>query len=239
MASRFLLAAAMSLALVGCRDSQGQCIETAHVLGPLSSISPGGISGQELLLRTGGTHRLRLHEDPGASRNDVITTRVNSESGTTLQILPSGADYQLIQSRVDECVGVNCNSVGLACLDRLELPVQVFLKSEDGVFNEHWFGMLTAGAPSDPELSGNLLRQVSKGVAWVNIDLAPKEFGGSFEVLEVTAPDGYQLQEHRMTLLLRFEGGRLADGKLLSELSFESQSDVLKLRETDVWLKDL
>lgn len=239
MALRSTLAAALCISLVGCSDSSRQCVEQVKELGALSATSPGGVSGQELLARAGQVHSIQFREELGASRNDVKTSSLGLKNLGSLQVLPTGASYQIVLSSLENCTGGSCSQhqEGLICLDRLELPVQVLLQSKDGLFQEQWYGMLTAGAPSDPELIGEAaLRQVSQRTAQIRIKLDPTSFSGAFQVAEVGAPEGYRVAEHSMSLQLRFDAGALVEGKIVSELLVESDRKSLELRETDVWI---
>lgn len=222
---------------LGCSDPSDQCIETVTALGALTAKSPGGVEGTAFLARAGSAHKVRLSEDPAASRDDVKTSGVRPGATADLSIVPAGGDYQIVQSRVQECFGRACNPVGLVCLDRLELPVLVSLKSEDGVFNEDWNGLLTATAPSDPELKGQVVRAGIEHSAWLQITLDKNNFKGAFRVLKVQAPENYTLEEHSMQLVLRFDSGRFVEGKIVSILDFHSEKKRLQLRETDLWIR--
>lgn len=239
MALRCKIAATFCLFLLGCSGSSRQCVEETRQLGALTATSPGGVSGQELLARAGQMHMIELREELSSSRNDVKTSALGVKKSGTLRILPTGASYQIVLSSLDNCLGGSCGEQqeGLVCLDRLELPVQVMLESDDGMFQEQWYGMLTAGAPSDPELVGEgALRQVSQRTAQLRIKVDPQAFAGSFRVIQADAPAGYRVLEHSMSLQLRFDAGALVEGKLVSDLTVESDRKSLELRETDVWI---
>lgn len=239
MSLRTTAAAACSLFLLGCGNAPRPCVEQVRELGALTATSPGGISGQELLARAGQSHAITLREELSSSRNDVKTSALAVQTRGSLEILPTGASYQIVLSSLEDCSGGSCSEhqEGLVCLDRLELPVSVSLKTEDGSFQEQWYGMLSAGAPSDPELVGaGALRQVSERTATLRIKIDPETFVGSFRVMQTDAPDGYRVIEHDMSLQLRFDAGVLVEGKIVSDLLVESNQKSLGLRETDVWI---
>lgn len=233
------MAAAACVILLGCGDSSRRCTERVRELGALTATSPGGVRGAELLARAGQVHSVALREELSSSRNDVKTSVLGNNSLGTLEVLPSGASYQIVLSSLEDCQGGTCSQQqeGSLCLDRLELPVQVQLKSEDGAFQERWYGMLSAAAPSDPELVGEAaFRQVRQQNAQLRIELDPEAFVGAFRVHEVSAPYGYRVVEHSMSLHLRFDAGVLEEGKIVSDLLVESDSKSLELRETEVWI---
>lgn len=228
----FLLASAC-----GCEESQ--CIEERHAFSSMAAMSPGKISGFDFLARGAGVHQVAIGDELGASRNDVLTTPIAGMTTATVEIRQEAADYSFVSSHIESCTGPGCNSLGLLCLDRLELSVSVRLQSADGRFNERWTGILTGPEPSDPQLTGQSLRRKSEQVAWIRIKLDPSTFRGSFRVFEVRPPADHELQEHDLQLELQFRGGRLVEGQVVSELLVSSGNAQLRLRERELWIRPM
>lgn len=222
-----------------CGPDESQCIEERRLFSSVAATSPAKISGFDFLARGVGVHQVMIGDEMGGSRNDVRTTPISGMTTATVEVRQHAADYTYVSSTLETCTGPGCNSVGLVCLDRLELSVSVGLQSADGRFNEHLTGKLTGPEPSDPELSGQILRQESEQVAWIRIELDPSDLKGSFRVLGLSPPANYELQKHHFELELKFRGGRLVQGQLLSHLEVLSEKTQVRLQERDLWIRPM
>lgn len=162
-----LLSSACGLdpAATGPLPEEQRCIDVPQALPGLSAPTPLGITAQEVLNFSTGSHTDTLYWRNiafGADLEFELAPITNPTTQLTTQLIPSGAPARWVQSNPE--FPRNASKDILDCPDRLEIDVQLHIKSEDGALNATIPTTLVATSPHGATIrAGANLAEIPQG----------------------------------------------------------------------------
>jgi hypothetical protein len=106
------------------------------VIADLDTQSPAQLTGRQLLNRALGVHRVVLNRP--TPLNLIHITPESLGVNGTIEIAHAGGAFRHIESIFQPCTTDSCATIGVICVNRIELDVIVRVRSDDGAFAEDW-----------------------------------------------------------------------------------------------------
>ncbi|GEM_PF-4350390 len=162
--------------LAGCHDrGTPYCEETAHVLA-LDEASPIQMSGADVLGLAAGAHVLPLvwvERCGDAAFVDVGAPE--KQTTVTLTVTYTGGEVRYVDSVLRVPPGPTYE-IGVSCMPRVEVDVQLEAITADGLLNESWQKV-------------TLAREATDSFVVFSHDVEPSSFRGALEIESVDPPN--------------------------------------------------
>jgi hypothetical protein len=156
----------------------GGCVDTVTVLGSVDEVAALGFSAAQVLAVAEGSHASELVWGAGLGEGPV-TVAFGPESGAgtlTVDVAYAGGEVRFVSSKPEESEGEGLDDGAFlaSCSDRLEVDVEVSVKTGGGALDESFT------AP---------LRATSRGISRISREIAVEELAGSFALTTVEPDD--------------------------------------------------
>jgi len=206
--------------VAACSSSYPTCDETPTTLASIDDVAPTGLTARELLDLAIGTHTYELRWHPSRAQQParIDTVPMVESSPLTLTVAHHGGGIRHIDNQVVEPKRGNTVDLAVTCDPRLEVDVEVSLRTEDGALDEHWMLPLSRTVGLNGESATTLHHKID-----------PRELQGS---LQLTAFDPPDPDDVTLVFDIAF-GPDFIDGRLTTQLIFESKKWVTAT-ETDL-----
>lgn len=118
---------------------------------------------------------------------------------------------RFIKSEFVDCTpGVACAEIGVTCVDRIEVDMQLAVNSQGGALAERWVGTLSVLDTRDPDLrdpdSGE--KERPRSTYEIQGKIEPLAFQGTAKV-ELQLSPKFELRKHRLTYSLNYKNNAL------------------------------
>jgi hypothetical protein len=193
------------------------CVREPTTFADLDAITPAGISGRAVLDRAVGTHRVLLTTD--GPRSAITVAPESAQSLGTIEIAYTNQGTRHVVSKYVPCASSICLDIGVACIDTIEVDVEVAIRSDDGALNEKWPAKLVAIDVNDPDAAAFDDPNVDESrQALISVNLDALTFSGSLQVGGVPLT-GWQITATSASFNATFDAGIVHDSTLSAQIS--------------------